>query len=97
MTARTLLTIETAADIAPIWGDRHRVDTDMSESDDERLQAFLILVKTAYWRAHNGPPKCWNEEMRRAINDGLISIGFGGIIKLNPAGEYFAEHGHSAS
>jgi hypothetical protein len=66
----------------------------MNDPSDERLQAFLILVPTANWRAHNGPPKCWNEEFRRAISDGMISIGFGGIIKLNPIGKYFAEHGN---
>jgi hypothetical protein len=63
----------------------------MSESEDERLQAFLILVKTARWRA---PPRCWNEEFRRALNDRLVSVGFGGILYLTLGGEYFAEHGN---
>jgi hypothetical protein len=63
----------------------------MSEVIDERLQAFLILVRTAKWRV---PPRCWDEEFRRALSDRLVTIGFGGTLYLTLGGEYFAEHGN---
>lgn len=75
-------------------GDRDRVDTDMSDPNDERLQAFLILVKTANWKA---PPRCWNEEFRRALNESLVGIGFGGILHLTFSGEYFSKEGKNSA
>lgn len=50
---------------------------------DEQLLKFLKLVPTAVWRQ---PPPVWNEQLRSALSDGFISVGFGGTLKLTDAG-----------
>ena len=54
----------------------------------ERLVTFLNLVATANWRQ---PPPVWNEQLRQALSDDLVRIGFGGVIKLTDAGVAKAE------
>jgi len=44
---------------------------------------FLDLVPTARWRQ---PPSVWNEALRVALSDGLIRVGFGGILMLTEKG-----------
>lgn len=46
---------------------------------DERLIKFLQIVPSAGWRK---VPKGWNEEFRKALSDGLVKVGWGGIIQL---------------
>lgn len=55
-----------------------------SHSGIERLQEFLRLVATAEWRQ---PPQVWNEQLREALSDHLVKIGFGGILRLTEAGK----------
>jgi hypothetical protein len=50
---------------------------------DEKLRRFLGLVPTAEWRR---PPPVWNEQMRQALADGFVTVGFGGVLKLTDAG-----------
>ena len=51
----------------------------------ERLIEFLKLIRgnTMGWR---DPPSIWNEQIRRALNDGLVRHGFGGVLVLTDAG-----------
>lgn len=46
---------------------------------DEQLIKFLKLVPSAHWR---DVPKCWNEQLRAALSDRLVKVGWGGIIEL---------------
>ena len=55
---------------------------------DEKMTKFLGLVPTANWYQ---PPKVWNEQVRQALSDGLITVGFGGLIKLTDAGREAAK------
>ncbi len=50
---------------------------------DEKLAKFLKLVPGASWRM---PPAVWNEQLRRALSDHLVTVGFGGVLELTSAG-----------
>jgi hypothetical protein len=52
---------------------------------DERLTAFLRLVRAGSI-GRNAPP-AWQEEMRCALSERLVTIGWGGVLKLTYAGE----------
>lgn len=52
----------------------------------DRLLNFLAAVKSAGWRASNEMPPVWNAELREAMSDNFIKIGFGGSIELTKAG-----------
>lgn len=49
---------------------------------EDRLATFLRLVSRGDWR----PPAVWGGEIRRALSDRLVTIGFGGALKLTDAG-----------
>jgi hypothetical protein len=57
---------------------------------DKRLKDFLELVPYANWRS---PPKAWGEQVREALSERLITIGFGGSIKLTDAGRLALTNG----
>lgn len=48
-----------------------------------RLLMFLDLVPTANWHQ---PPAVWGEQLRAALSDGLVTVGWGGVLKLTDAG-----------
>jgi hypothetical protein len=48
---------------------------------DDKLRRFLRTVPNARWRSGQMPP-VWNEQVRQALCDQLILIGFGGLVKL---------------
>jgi len=50
---------------------------------DEKLIRFLELVHGGAWR---DPPPVWNEQLRRALSDGLVTVGWGGVLKLTDEG-----------
>lgn len=54
---------------------------------DEKLVKFLKVAKTARWR---DVPKVWNEQLRAALGDNLVRVGWGGVIELTAAGEIAA-------
>jgi hypothetical protein len=51
----------------------------------DRLAKFLSLVPSARWRSRT-VPAAWSNEVRAALSDDLIKIGFGGAIELTEAG-----------
>lgn len=51
----------------------------------DRLAKFLNLVPGARWRSRT-VPAVWSGEVREALGDDLIKIGFGGVIELTEAG-----------
>lgn len=60
----------------------------MSDIDEKTIK-FLTLVPGAGWRANNRAnsiPTVWNEQVRAALSDQLIAIGFGGAVRLTDAG-----------
>jgi hypothetical protein len=50
---------------------------------DEKLLKFLSIVPRANW-LH--VPSVWNEQLRQALGDNLIRVGWGGRIELTEAG-----------
>lgn len=54
-------------------------------SKDEKLMRFLDLVPNANWRGN--VPAVWNEQLREALSEGLVTVGFGGLLKLTDAGK----------
>jgi hypothetical protein len=50
---------------------------------DERLLRFLRLVHTSRW---SKPPSVWGDQVRASVSNGLVTVGFGGILKLTEAG-----------
>lgn len=50
---------------------------------DEQLKKFLNLIPTANWRQ---PPKVWNDQLRQALGESYVTVGFGGVLKLTDAG-----------
>ena len=51
---------------------------------DEKLVKFLDLVPGASWQM---PPPVWNEQLRQALNDHLVTVGWGGVLKLTESGQ----------
>lgn len=49
-----------------------------------RLIMFLKMVRAATWRS---VPPNWNEELRQALSDDLVTTGWGGVLKLTDAGK----------
>lgn len=50
---------------------------------NERLKKFLGTLQTAYWR---DVPKHWHHELREAIEQQLVKVGWGGVLELTDAG-----------
>jgi hypothetical protein len=50
---------------------------------EDKLKTFLELVPNANWRQ---PPAVWNEQIREALSDQLVTIGWGGVFKLTDRG-----------
>jgi hypothetical protein len=48
-----------------------------------KLTEFLHVVKS---NGRNVPSHVWGEEIRRALSDNLIKIGWGGALELTDAG-----------
>lgn len=48
------------------------------------LQKFLRLVPAANWRGNT--PQVWNVQLRQSLSDGLVAVGFGGVLILTNAG-----------
>lgn len=57
-----------------------------SQPIGERLRQFLTLVPNANWRGCGQPPAVWNEQLREALAEHFVTIGFGGLLKLTDAG-----------
>lgn len=55
-----------------------------TQPSTDRLRQFLSLVPNANWRGQ--PPAVWNEQLREALSDGLVTVGFGGLLSLTDAG-----------
>ena len=51
----------------------------------EKLNRFLNIVPAARWRSAR-VPSVWSDQLRAALNDNLVTIGFAGVIKLTDAG-----------
>lgn len=49
-----------------------------------QLEKFLSVVAEGVFR--NRVPAAWNAEMRAALSDDLVKVGFGGILELTKAG-----------
>lgn len=49
----------------------------------DRLLIFLDLVPTANWKQ---PPAVWGEQLRQAMGEGFVTVGWGGVLKLTDAG-----------
>jgi len=58
---------------------------------DEKLIKFLGIVNVMGWRQ---PPKVWNEQLRQALADQLVTVGFGGRLKLTDAGHEARKSGN---
>lgn len=50
---------------------------------NDRLAIFLDLVPTARW---SQPPAVWGPQLREALSEGFVTVGWGGILKLTDAG-----------
>lgn len=56
-----------------------------------KLTEFLKLVSRPNgWR---DVPPIWNEQIRQSLNDGLVTVGFGGVLKLTDAGRALLSSG----
>lgn len=51
---------------------------------DPQLIKFLKVADTARWR---DVPKVWNVQLRAALGDSLVKVGWGGVIELTEAGK----------
>ena len=51
---------------------------------DEKMAKFLDLVPTANWRL---PPAVWSEQLQAALSDNLVTVGWGGVLKLTEDGK----------
>lgn len=54
--------------------------------DNDKLTRFLSLVPQANWRH---PPAVWSVAVREALSDGLVGVGFGGVMMLTDAGRAY--------
>lgn len=52
---------------------------------DEKMVKFLDLVPTANWRL---PPAVWSEQLQAALSDNLVTVGWGGVLKLTESGQH---------
>lgn len=50
---------------------------------EDRMPHFLKALNGAGWRY---VPHVWNEELRRALSDNLVRVGWGGVLELTDAG-----------
>lgn len=50
----------------------------------DRMKKFLNLVTGTNWRQ---PPAVWNEELRTALSNGLVKVGWGGILEVTGEGD----------
>lgn len=50
---------------------------------EDKLKTFLELVKTMNWKQ---PPSVWNEQLRASLGDQLVTVGWGGVLKLTDRG-----------
>lgn len=50
---------------------------------NDRLLIFLDLIPTSRW---SQPPTVWGPQLREALSEGFVSVGWGGILKLTDAG-----------
>lgn len=48
-----------------------------------RLRQFLSVVPNMRLR---NVPAVWNEEVRRALSDNLVRVGWGGVLELTDEG-----------
>jgi hypothetical protein len=53
-----------------------------------KMLNFLNLVATSNWRM---PPAAWNKPFREALNEGLVTVGWGGVLKLTDAGRAYGQ------
>lgn len=60
-------------------------------SDDDKLTKFLNLVPRANWR--QDMPRIWNEQLRQALSDNLVTVGWGGALILTDAGRAAVSNG----
>lgn len=56
----------------------------MTSERSEKMARFLALIPLANWRT---PPRIWNEELREALNDRLVTVGWGDFLRLTDAGD----------
>lgn len=54
---------------------------------DEKLIKFLKLVPAARWHQ---VPQVWNDQLCAALADRLVTVGWGGMIKLTDEGVQIA-------
>jgi hypothetical protein len=59
---------------------------------DEKLTKFLTLVPNANWRGNT--PQTWSIQLRQSLSDGLVAVGFGGVLMLTDAGRGAAKLGY---
>lgn len=64
-----------------------------SQPKGERLRQFLALVPNANWSGRGHPPAVWNDQVREALADRLITVRFGGLLKLTDAGRAALQQG----
>jgi hypothetical protein len=55
----------------------------MTSEEKQLLRNFLRLARDSGWRR---PPQVWNKQFREALSMNLVTIGFGGVVKLTDAG-----------
>ena len=51
---------------------------------DEKMLKFLSVVPNANWRGNM--PLIWNDQLRQALSNGLVTVVFGGLLRLTDAG-----------
>jgi hypothetical protein len=51
---------------------------------DDRLREFLDVTSTANWKQ---PPRVWAPQLREALSESYVKIGFGGVLQLTVLGE----------
>lgn len=73
-----------AAEIAALKARVAELEAALPPAMSEQLVKFLELVPQANWRRNM--PTVWNEQLRQALSEGLVAIGFGGVFVLTDAG-----------
>jgi hypothetical protein len=51
---------------------------------NEKLREFLDIAATANWRH---VPTVWGPQLREALSESFIKVGWGGVIQLTVLGE----------